>query len=267
MTILEQLADHARARVVAAKEKSGLDTLQAQCRSLERTLGRGQGRERFQKALSKPGLSFLCELKKASPSKGLIDPEFPYLDIAKDYEDAGADAISCLTEPKWFLGSNDIFRRVRQTVSLPMLRKDFTVDPYQIYEARLMGADCVLLICALLDTQTLKEYLKLCEELGLAALVETHDEDEVRSALAAGATILGVNNRNLKDFSVDFQNAKRLRDLIPPDVLYVAESGVTGPQDVAELKAVGADAVLIGETLMRAPNKRSMLEQLREAAR
>ena len=267
MTILEQLADHARARVAAAKEKAGLDTLQAQCRSLERTLGRGQGRERFQKALSKPGLSFLCELKKASPSKGLIDPEFPYLDIAKDYEAAGADAVSCLTEPKWFLGSDDIFRRVRQTVSLPMLRKDFTVDPYQIYEARLIGADCVLLICALLDTQTLNEYLKLCQELGLAALVETHDEDEVRSALAAGATILGVNNRNLKDFSVDFQNAKRLRDLIPPEVLYVAESGISGPQDVAELKAVGADAVLIGETLMRAPNKRSMLEQLREAAR
>lgn len=191
MTILEQLADHARARVAAAKEKAGLDTLQAQCRSLERTLGRGQGKERFQKALSKPGLSFLCELKKASPSKGLIDPEFPYLDIAKDYEAAGADAVSCLTEPKWFLGSDDIFRRVRQTVSLPMLRKDFTVDPYQIYEARLIGADCVLLICALLDTQTLNEYLKLCQELGLAALVETHDEDEVRSALAAGATILG----------------------------------------------------------------------------
>ena len=266
MTILEQLADHARARVAAAKEKAGLDTLQAQCRSLERTLGRGQRRERFQKALSKPGLSFLCELKKASPSKGLIDPEFPYLDIAADYEAAGADAISCLTETKWFLGSDDIFRRVRQTVSLPMLRKDFTVDPYQIYEARLMGADCVLLICALLDTQTLKEYLKLCQELGLAALVETHDEDEVRSALAAGATILGVNYRNLKDFSVDFQNAKRLRDLIPPDVLYVAESGVSGPQDVAELKEVGAGAVLIGEALMRAPNKRAMLARLREAA-
>ena len=148
-----------------------------------------------------------------------------------------------------------------------MLRKDFTVDPYQLYEARLMGADCVLLICALLDTQTLKEYLKLCEALGLAALVETHDETEVRSALAAGATILGVNNRNLKDFSVDFQNAKRLRDLIPPEVLYVAESGVSGPQDVAELKAVGADAVLIGEALMRAHNKRAMLARLREAAR
>lgn len=266
MTILEQLADYARARVVAAREKTPLDALQAQCRSLERTLGRGQGRERFQKALSKPGLSFLCELKKASPSKGLIAPEFPYLDIAQDYEAAGADAISCLTEPKWFLGSDDIFRRVRQTVSLPMLRKDFTVDPYQIYEARLMGADCVLLICALLDTPTLQEYLALCQELGLAALVETHDEEEVRSALAAGATILGVNNRNLKDFSVDFQNAKRLRDLIPPDMLYVAESGVTSPQDVAELKAVGADAVLIGETLMRAPNKRAMLARLREAA-
>lgn len=266
MTILEQLADHARARVAAAKEKTPLEELRSQCRALDRNLGRGQGRERFQKALSKPGLSFLCELKKASPSKGLIDPEFPYLDIARDYEAAGADAISCLTEPKWFLGSNDIFRRVRQTVSLPMLRKDFTVDPYQLYQARIMGADCVLLICALLDTQTLKEYLKLCQELGLAALVETHNEEEVRSALAAGASILGVNNRNLKDFSVDFENAKRLRDLIPPDVLYVAESGVRGPQDVAELKAVGADAVLIGETLMRAPNKRAMLARLREAA-
>lgn len=266
MTILEQLADYARARVAAAREKTPLDALQAQCRSLERTLGRGQGRERFRKALSKPGLSFLCELKKASPSKGLIAPEFPYLDIAQDYEAAGADAISCLTEPKWFLGSNDIFRAVRQTVSLPMLRKDFTVDPYQLYEAKVMGADCVLLICALLDTQTLREYLALCQELGLAALVETHDEEEVRSALAAGATILGVNNRNLKDFSVDFQNAKRLRDLIPPDMLYVAESGVTSPQDVAELKEVGADAVLIGETLMRASNKRAMLQRLREAA-
>lgn len=266
MTILEQLANHARERVATAKKKPPLEELRAQCHALDRNLGRGQGRERFRKALSKPGLSFLCELKKASPSKGLIDPEFPYLDIAQDYEAFGADAISCLTEPKWFLGSNDIFRRVRQTVSLPMLRKDFTVDPYQIYEARLMGADCVLLICALLDTQTLQEYLELCEELGLAALVETHDEDEVRSALAAGATILGVNNRNLKDFSVDFQNAKRLRDLIPPDVLYVAESGVSGPQDVAKLKKVGADAVLIGEALMRAPNKRCMLEQLREAA-
>lgn len=267
MTILDTIADHARARVAAAREKVPLEELQARCHALDRNLGPGQGRERFQRALRKPGLSFLCELKKASPSKGLIDPEFPYLDIARDYEASGADAISCLTEPKWFLGSNDIFRRVRQTVSLPMLRKDFTVDPYQIYEARFMGADCVLLICALLDTQTLQEYLALCRELGMAALVEAHDGEEVRSALAAGAEIIGVNNRNLKDFSVDFSNARRLRDLIPPDVLYVAESGVTGPEDAAALKALGADGALIGEALMRAPDKRAMLRQLREAVR
>ena len=261
MNILDQLAEHARQRVEAAKQTVPLAEAKRQALALPK------GDFRFEKALAKPGLAFICECKKASPSKGLIAPDFPYLQIAKEYEAAGADAISVLTEPKWFLGRDAYLKEITSAVSTPCLRKDFTVDPYQIYEARLMGADCVLLICALLETQTLKEYLKLCEALGLAALVETHDETEVRSALAAGATILGVNNRNLKDFSVDFQNAKRLRDLIPPNVLYVAESGVTGPQDVAELKAVGADAVLIGEALMRAPNKRSMLEQLREAAR
>ena len=265
MTILEQLADHARARVTAAKEKAPLEELRAQCRSLERTLGRGQGRERFQKALSKPGLSFLCELKKASPSKGLIDPEFPYLDIAKDYEAAGADAISCLTEPKWFLGSDQIFREIRQAVAAPMLRKDFTVDPYQLYQARLMGADCVLLLCALLDTRTLADYLALCDDLGLAALVEAHDEKEVASAVAAGARIIGGNNRNLGDFSVNLDNAARLRDRVPPGVLYVAESGVHRPADVAAVRAMGADGVLIGEALMRAKDKSAMLNQFRRS--
>lgn len=224
--------------------------------------GRANG-ARFYDALKKDDLSFICEVKKASPSKGVIARDFPYLDIARDYEAAGADCISCLTEPKWFLGSDDIFREIRAAVSTPMLRKDFTVSDYQLYQSRLMGADCVLLICALLDTKTLAQYLAVCDELGLSALVETHDADEIRSAVAAGAKIIGVNNRNLKDFSVDFSNAARLRDRIPPEAVYVAESGVQSTQDVAALRSIGADAVLIGETLMRAPDKARRLAELR----
>ena len=247
--------------MAADRAKISLEELKALCQEA----GPGQG-EQFVSALNRPGLSFLCEIKKASPSKGLISPDFPYLDIARAYEAAGADGVSCLTEPKWFLGSDDIFRQVRRTISLPMLRKDFTVDEYQIYQARLMGANAVLLIVSLLDGETLKGYLDLCRSLGLAALVETHDGQEVDAALNAGAEIIGVNNRNLKDFSVDFSNAARLRDRIPPGVLYVAESGLTGPEDAAALKRLGADAALVGEALMRAPDKGAMLASLRRAA-
>lgn len=261
MTILDQLAAHARQRVAADQAENSLDVLQAQCQAL----GRADG-ARFRAALAKPGLSFICEVKKASPSKGVIAQDFPYRDIAKDYERAGADAISCLTEPKWFLGSDQIFREIRRAVDTPMLRKDFTVDAYQLYQARLLGADCVLLICALLDTKTLERYLGLCDDLGLSALVEAHDEKEIASAVAAGAEIIGVNNRNLKDFSVNFDNAARLRDQIPPGVLYVAESGVKTPADAAAVKAMGADGVLIGEALMRAKDKGALLVALREAA-
>ena len=249
--ILQTIAAHARTRVAADRAKISLEELKALCQEA----GPGQG-EQFVSALNRPGLSFLCEIKKASPSKGLISPDFPYLDIARAYEAAGADGVSCLTEPKWFLGSDDIFRQVRRTISLPMLRKDFTVDEYQIYQARLMGANAVLLIVSLLDGETLKGYLDLCRSLGLAALVETHDGQEVDA----------VNNRNLKDFSVDFSNAARLRDRIPPGVLYVAESGLTGPEDAAALKRLGADAALVGEALMRAPDKGAMLASLRRAA-
>ena len=259
--ILQTIAAHARTRVAADRAKISLEELKALCQEA----GPGQG-EQFVSALNRPGLSFLCEIKKASPSKGLISPDFPYLDIARAYEAAGADGVSCLTEPKWFLGSDDIFRQVRRTISLPMLRKDFTVDEYQIYQARLMGANAVLLIVSLLDGETLKGYLELCRSLGLAALVETHDGQEVDAALNAGAEIIGVNNRNLKDFSVDFSNAARLRDRIPPGVLYVAESGLTGPEDAAALKQLGADAALVGEALMRAPDKGAMLASLRRAA-
>ena len=260
-TILETIAAHTRRRVEEDRRRLPLELLRDQCGQEGQAGGR-----RFLNALQGRGLGLICEVKKASPSKGLIDPEFSYLDIAKDYEDAGADAISCLTEPKWFLGSDQIFREIRGAVDTPMLRKDFTVDAYQLYQARLLGADCVLLICALLDTGTLERYLGICEELGLSALVEAHNEEEIASAVAAGAEIIGVNNRNLKDFSVNLDNAARLRDQIPPGVLYVAESGVRRPEDAAAVRAMGADGVLIGEALMRAKDKGAMLAALREAA-
>ena len=260
-TILDTIADYARQRVAADKVKISPEEMREL--ALQGSMADGAA---FAAALKKPGMSFICEVKKASPSKGIIAQEFPYLDIAKDYEAAGADCISCLTEPKWFLGSDRIFREIRQTVSTPMIRKDFTVDEYQIYQAKVMGANAVLLICALLDTRTVARYLELCESLGLAALVEAHDKEEIASAVSAGASIIGVNNRNLKDFSVDFSNAARLRDLIPPEAVYVAESGVKGPEDAAVLKSIGADAALVGEALMRARDKGAMLAALREAA-
>lgn len=257
MTILDQLAEHARERVAEAKKKIPLGEIRRQALSLPK------GNFAFENALRKPGISFICECKKASPSKGLIAPEFPYLQIAKEYEAAGADGISVLTEPKWFLGSNEFLKEIASTVSIPCLRKDFTVDEYMVYEARVLGASAVLLICSILSEEQIKSYISICDELGLSALVEAHDENEVKTALHAGARIIGVNNRNLKDFSVDTDNSRRLRELIPCDVLFVSESGVSTAEDVAKLREIGADAVLIGETLMRAPDKKIKLDELR----
>ncbi|MBR2694051.1 MAG: indole-3-glycerol phosphate synthase TrpC [Thermoguttaceae bacterium] len=261
-TILDVIADRARARVDADRKRVPLDEIKSRALSLPP----GEG-ELFDAALERPGLSFICEVKKASPSKGVIDPVFDYLGIARAYEEAGADAVSCLTEPNWFLGSDEIFSEIRAAVRLPMIRKDFTVDEYQLYQARLLGANAVLLICALLDTGTIARWLQICETLGLAALVETHNEEEIASAVRAGARIVGVNNRNLKDFSVDLGNAARLRGLIPPDRLYVAESGVTSPADAAAMRSIGADAVLMGEAMMRAADKGALLAEMRKAAR
>ena len=258
--ILDELAAYAQQRVAADKQTLSLDAIKQLCS--ERQYPKREDFA-FENALHEDGLSFICEVKKASPSKGIISEDFPYLDIAKQYEAAGADCISCLTEPKWFLGSDAIFTEIRQAVNTPMIRKDFTVDEYQIYQAKLMGADAVLLICSLLDTQTISQYLEICDTLGLSALVETHDEAEIRSAVAAGARLIGVNNRNLKDFSVDFSNAARLRDLIPQDCVYVAESGVKTAEDVHSLRQLGADAVLMGEVLMRAPDKAALLAKMR----
>ena len=258
MNILDKLADLSRERAKREQETVSAEELREQAKAL----GKGNG-EAFLSALKKPGISFICEIKKASPSKGLISPDFPYLKIAEAYEQAGADCISCLTEPEYFLGSDDIFREVREKVSLPMLRKDFTVCEYQLDQARVMGANAALLIVSLMDERTLAAYLEHCEELGIAALVETHDEEEIRTAVSAGAKIIGVNNRNLKDFSVDFGNAARLRDRIPPECIYVAESGVRTPEDVQRLRQIGADAALIGETLMRAEDPAETLKSLR----
>lgn len=260
-TILDTIAKATRERVFAQRELCPLETMV----TLAHEAGPGQG-ACFESALAKPGFSFICEVKKASPSKGVIDREFRYLNIARSYQKAGADCISCLTEPQWFMGSDRIFQEIREAVDTPMIRKDFTVDEYQIYQARLLGANAVLLICSITEFTDLKRYLDICEELGLAALVEAHDADEVGQAVRAGAKIIGVNNRNLKDFSVDFENARRLRELIPPECIYVAESGVRNARDVAAMASMGADAALIGEAFMRSDDKCGMLESFRSAA-
>ncbi len=257
MNILDQLAEHARERVALAKRERPLADLRHEALALPK------GDFAFEKALSGPELAFICECKKASPSKGLIAPEFPYLDIARDYEAAGADAISVLTEPKWFLGSDDYLRDIAANVSLPCLRKDFTVDEYMLYEAKLLGASAALLICAILDDMQMKDYIQICDALGLSALVEAHDEGEVEAALKAGARIVGVNNRNLKDFTVDTGNSRRLRALIPKGVLFVSESGVKDATDAQAARDMGADAVLVGEALMRAKDKAAKLAELR----
>ena len=259
MTILDELAAHARERVAAAKREKPLEVIRRQALTLPK------GDFAFENAMKKPGVSFICECKKASPSKGIIAPDFPYLEIAKEYEAAGADGISVLTEPKWFLGSDRYLQEIALTVSLPCLRKDFTVDAYMIYEAKLLGASAVLLICSLLGEEPLREYIGLCDELGLSALVEAHDGEEVGMALRAGARMIGVNNRNLRDFSVDTDLSRRLRALIPSDVVFVSESGVRTAEDIRKLRETGADAVLVGETLMRAPDKAAKLIELRGA--
>lgn len=208
-------------------------------------------------------MSFICECKKASPSKGLIEPDFRYLEIAREYEAAGADCISVLTEPKWFLGSDEYLKEIAKTVSIPCIRKDFTVDEYQIYQAKTLGAAAVLLICSILSKEQLGEYIKICDSLGISALVEIHNEKEAGMAVRAGARIIGVNNRNLKDFTVDTANSRKLRDLIPDDIIFVSESGVKSTDDIRAIREIGADAVLIGETLMRADDKKAKLDELR----
>ena len=257
MDILNKLAAAAKVRVAKNKAIIPLNEI------CERAKAVGGEAFRFEKALSSSDIAFICECKKASPSKGLIAPVFPYLKIAKEYEEAGASAISVLTEPQWFLGSDDYLREISSSVTIPCLRKDFTVDEYMIYEAKLLGASAVLLICSLLGEETLSVYRETADSLGLSSLVEAHDESEIAMALRAGARIIGVNNRNLRDFSVDVHNSERLRRLVPKDVIFVAESGIKTPEDIQVLRDCGVNAVLIGESLMRSDDKKAMLDYLR----
>ena len=271
MNILDQLAEYSRLRVAEDKKKISLEEMK---NIANQTKNEKLCDFAFENELKKDGLSFICECKKASPSKGLIEPDFRYLEIAREYEAAGADCISVLTEPKWFLGSDEYLKEIAKMVSIPCIRKDFTVDEYQIYQAKTLGAAAVLLICSILSEEQLGEYIKICDSLGISALVEIHNEKEagmavragaaeVSMALPAGARIIGVNNRNLKDFTVDTANSKKLRDLVPDNIIFVSESGVKSTDDIRAIREIGADAVLIGETLMRADDKKAKLDELR----
>ncbi len=263
--ILDTLAAASKKRAEEAKKTIPLSEME---KMAYRAFDAGQRESdfSFERVISSPGISFICEVKRASPSKGMIAPDFPYREIAMEYEAAGADAVSVLTEPEYFLGKGEYLTEISQCVSLPLLRKDFTVDPYQILEAKVLGASAVLLICALLNTGQLKEYIKISDSLGLSALVEAHDEEEIHSALCAGARLIGVNNRNLKTFQVDFENSIRLRSLVPVGTAFIAESGIQNADDVKRLYQAGVNGVLIGESLMRSPDKKKILQEMRNAA-
>jgi indole-3-glycerol phosphate synthase len=264
MNILQEITERTKKRIEAQKNIVPLDTLAEEAGSHPVTEGFP-----FEKALRKKesdDIAFICEVKRASPSKGIITQDFPYLKIAKDYEAAGAAAISVLTEPFYFKGSDQFLREIANTVSVPLLRKDFTVDSYMIYEAKLLGASAVLLICSILEQKTLGEYINIAHSLGLSALVEVHTEAEVSMALAAGARIIGINNRNLKTFDVDIHLSLQLKKMIPQNIITVSESGIQTAEDVERLRKKGIDAVLIGETLMRSSDKKAALEKIRGSA-
>ena len=250
MTILQEIAEKTRKRVEECKAGKSLEQLKAQALEMDSDTGYP-----FEKAIAEEGLSFICEVKKASPSKGVIAEEFPYVEIARDYERGGARAISVLTEPYYFQGSDRYLREIKQEVSLPVIRKDFIVDEYMIYEAKEMGADAILLICAILTDEELAHFFRIADRLGLTALVEAHDQEEVKRALTVGARLVGVNNRDLHSFTVDINNSIRCRKTVPEDVLFVSESGIKTEQDIKQLVENGVDGVLIGETMMTAQNR------------
>ena len=276
--ILDTIARSAGKRVEQRKQVKSLEQMmKAACECREREGIKGDAIKRagikrengtnevhpFKAALSKPGVSFICEVKKASPSKGLIAPDFPYVEIARQYQEAGADAVSVLTEPEFFLGADRYLEEIHREIELPLLRKDFIVDEYQIYEAKVLGASAVLLICSLMDMEKLKRYMGICGSLGLSSLAEAHTDREVARGAEAGADIIGINNRNLETFEVDFTNALRLRKLVDRGTIFVAESGIRTPEDIELLAENQVDAVLVGETLMRAPDKKRALRELK----
>ena len=256
--MLDEIVAKTKERLEESKENKSLDELKNEVQNLEINHDFP-----FKKALSGPEISIIAEVKRASPSKGLIAEDFDYVVIAKDYENAGASAISVLTEPYFFKGSNDYLREIAQNVSIPILRKDFVIDEYMIWEAKLLGASAVLLIVSILSMVELKKYLDLAHDLGLSAIVETHDATEIRTALNVGAEIIGVNNRDLTNFTVDIENSISLRRCVSGDVIFISESGIKTPQDVSRLKENDVDAVLIGETLMKCDDKKAMISELK----
>ena len=258
--MLEKIVAKTEERLVESKRNNPLSQLKEEVSKLDIN-----DDFPFKEALKDPEIAIIAEVKKASPSKGLIAEDFDYIKIAKDYEQAGASAISVLTEPYFFKGSNDYLKEIAENVSIPILRKDFTIDEYMIWEAKSLGASAILLIVSILDDVQLKRYLDLAHELGLSAIVETHDEKEIRTAIDAGAEIIGVNNRNLADFTVDINNSVNLRRLVSDDILFISESGIKTSEDVRRLKENNVDAVLIGETLMRSDDKKAMIEELKNA--
>ena len=258
MNILEEIGEKTKERIREEKKQCSLEEMR------NRAEQKTENKEKtgFLQALKAQGMSYICEVKKASPSKGLIAPEFPWLDIAKEYEAAGASAVSCLTEPFYFMGQNCYLEKIAEEINIPVLRKDFTLDEYMIYQAKALGASAVLLICSLLDDVKLRDFYQLTKELHMDALVEAHDEKEVLRALDCGAKIIGVNNRDLKTFQVDTGNSIRLRKIAPVDAVFVSESGIRTSEDIHRLRENDIQAVLIGETLMRSPDKRKALEDL-----
>lgn len=256
--MLEEIVEKTQERLIESKKSKSLDQLKEEVQKLEITQDFP-----FKKALSEDEISIIAEVKRASPSKGLIAEDFDYLAIAKEYEEAGASAISVLTEPYFFKGSNDYLKEISQCVSIPTLRKDFVIDEYMIWEAKALGASAVLLIVSILSIVELKKFLDLAHDLGLSAIVETHDGDEIRTALNVGAEIIGVNNRDLTDFTVNIENSISLRRCVSGDVIFISESGIKTPEDVRKLKENDVDAVLIGETLMKSDDKKSMILELK----
>ena len=255
--ILDKIIEATKIRVAQEKQVETLEAVKAAALALPSDTGFP-----FEAALRQQDFNFICEVKKASPSKGIIAEHFPYLDIAKEYEVAGAAAISVLTEPDFFKGDKKYLQEIASTVKIPVLRKDFIIDEYQIYQAKVWGASAILLICACLDVPTLTKFRELADSLGLSSLVEAHDEKEVQMAIDCGARIIGVNNRNLKDFTVDVQNSVRLRNLVQDDVIFVSESGLETPEDIQVLRDNNIGVALMGETFMRSPNKVEKLAYL-----
>lgn len=255
--ILTKLADSTRDRVEREKKQIPLEMVK------EQALAMKKGDFSFEKVIAEGNISFICEVKRASPSKGMIVEHFPYVQIAKDYEEAGASCISVLTEPDYFKGDKKYLKEISENVSVPLIRKDFVIDEYMIYDAKIHGASCVLLICSLLDKETMEKYIEICDNLGMSALVEAHDEEEIQKAIEAGARMIGVNNRDLKTFTVDIRNSERLRKLVPDNILFIAESGIKTNADINRLRKANVNGVLIGETFMKAENKKEMLQKLR----